>query len=211
MSPSFFLAIYQILILLFSIVIHETSHGLMAYKLGDPTAKESGRLSLNPLRHLDLWGSFLLPLFFYLFTAGRFIFGWAKPVPFNPYNLRNPKKGIGLIGLAGPLSNLLVALFFAGFIQLIAYFKILALYPLANFLDLVIQINLFLAVVNLIPIPPLDGSRILYSLLPQGKEEFYLSLERYGLFLLLLFLFFGFQIVIFIVNFLHRLLLGGIF
>lgn len=207
-SQTFILAIYQIIILVFSIVIHETSHGLMAYKLGDPTAKESGRLSFNPLRHLDPWGSFFLPLFFYFLTAGRFIFGWAKPVPFNPFNLKKPKRDIGLIGLAGPLSNLLIAIFFAGLIQLISYFKILPFYTLAAFFDLIIQINIFLALVNLVPLPPLDGSRILFSLLPASKEHLIINLEKYGLFLLLFFLFFGFQIVVIIADLLHRFLVG---
>jgi len=208
MSDTLFLAVYQILILLFSITIHEVSHGAVAYKLGDSTAKDAGRLTLNPFKHLEWWGSFLLPLFLYFLSAGRFIFGWAKPVPFNPFKLKNPKRDAGLIGIAGPLSNILVALFFAGLIQLIIYFKIIVLFPAAAFFDLIIQINLFLAVLNLVPIPPLDGSRVLFALLPRSQEHVMVTLERYGLFLFLAFLFFGFRFIIPIIDFLHRLLVG---
>src|SRR3990167_5811299 len=108
----FLILIFQLIVLLFSIIIHEVSHGVMANKLGDPTAKNAGRLTLNPLKHLDFFGSFLLP--FLLFMAkSPVLFGWAKPVPFNPANLRNPKRDSGFIGLAGPLSNLSMAIIFS--------------------------------------------------------------------------------------------------
>ena len=104
--------IFQLIILLFSVTIHEVSHGAMAYKLGDPTAKDSGRLSLNPLKHLDPFGSFLLPLFLFLVSKGSFVFGWAKPVPFNPLLLKKPKRDIGLVAFAGPAANLSLAIIF---------------------------------------------------------------------------------------------------
>jgi len=162
----FALLIFQFIILILAITIHEISHGTVAYFLGDPTAKDEGRLTFNPLKHLDLWGSFLLPLILFFLSAGQFIFGWAKPVPFNPFNFKNPKRDTGLIGLAGPLSNFLLALAFGIFIRLIVHFQIAALLNLVPFFDLIVQINLMLGVFNLVPIPPLDGSKILFSLLP---------------------------------------------
>src|SRR4030042_2861264 len=103
-----FVFFIQIMVLLFSVVLHEVSHGLMAEKLGDPTARIYGRLTLNPIKHLDLWGSFLVPLFLFVLSGGRFLFGWAKPVPYNPYNLKNQRWGPALVGAAGPLANLSV-------------------------------------------------------------------------------------------------------
>lgn len=196
-------AILLIIALIFSIVIHELSHGLAADQLGDPTARYAGRLTLNPLSHLDPIGSFLVPLL--TFFGGGFIFGWAKPVPYNPLNLKNPRRDSVLVALAGPASNIILA------IVLIIFYKFFALLlPLASqtFFLSVIRLNLGLAIFNLIPIPPLDGSRIFLSLLPFQVQA---ALEIYGIFLLLIFIMFFSGIVITIVNTLMKLLLqfGG--
>lgn len=184
-------------------IVHEVAHGLAALSLGDTTAKDAGRLTLNPLKHLDFFGSFLLPFSLYFLSAGTFVFGWAKPVPFNPLNLKNPKKGAGLIALAGPLSNFVLALVAALILRLGNVFN---LGLRADFLELALVVNLSLMVVNLFPIPPLDGSKILFALLPQKWEHFYQELERFSLFLILIFLFVGFRIVGFLVSLLIRLL-----
>ena len=197
--------IFQIAVLLFSVVIHEVSHGAVAYALGDPTAKNEGRLTLNPISHLDFFGSIFLPIIMYM-TAG-FIFGWAKPVPYNPYNLKNQKYGPALVGIAGPLSNLIVAIAFG---LLIRFSYALSL-PQA-FLEIAFFIaflNLILAVFNLVPIPPLDGSKILFALLPARSIEFQAALERYGIFILLIFIFFLSGIIMPIVTFLLRLITGS--
>lgn len=175
-----------IVILIFSVVVHEVSHGLVAYWLGDPTAKYAGRLTLNPVKHLDLWGSLIIPLSMY-FTIG-FVFGWAKPVPYNPYNLRDQKYGPALVGLAGPLSNVILALL-AG-----AVFKTLMILGAPenliayNILALIMFINILLLVFNLLPIPPLDGSKLLFSILPIS-EHTKIMLEKYGFIFLLVFIF----------------------
>ena len=205
----FALLIYQFIILILAIMIHEISHGTVAYLLGDSTAKDEGRLTFNPLKHLDLWGSFLLPLTLFFLSAGRFIFGWAKPVPFNPFNLKNPKRDTGLIGLAGPLSNFLLALVFGVLIRLIVHFQMTALLNLVPFFDLIVLINLMLGVFNLVPIPPLDGSKILFSLLPRSAERFALFLEQYGIIFLFAFIFFGFQYLIPIISWLRLWIIGG--
>ena len=157
--------VFFIAILIVSVVIHEISHGYVANMLGDPTAKLAGRLTLNPISHLDPVGSFIVPVLMF-FTTG-FMFGWAKPVPYNPYNLRNQRWGTALVGAAGALANLLLALVFGVLIRL---------GPLLGLPDAFLQIsvlivilNLLLAVFNLIPVPPLDGSKVLFSLLPQRR------------------------------------------
>ena len=169
--------LFTIIILIMSVVLHEVSHGYAAYKMGDPTAKLAGRLSLNPLAHLDFMGSFLVPLLAYL-SAG-FMFGWAKPVPYNPYNLRNQKYGDALVAVAGPISNLAIALIFG------IIFRYSALWGLTNEIFLsacqtIILLNLVLAIFNLVPIPPLDGSKILFAFLPYRYIEFRRTLERYS-------------------------------
>lgn len=201
--------LYELIILMFAIIIHEVSHGTMANFLGDTTAKDAGRLTLNPVKHFELWGSFVLPLLLFFASAGRLVFGWAKPVPFNPLNLKKPKRDTGLIGLAGPASNFLVALVFGIFIRLIVHFQAISLAPVIPFFDLIVQINLMLGVFNLVPIPPLDGSKILFSLLPRSAERFILFLEQYGMIFLFAFIFFGFQYLTPIISWLRLWVIGG--
>lgn len=198
--------IFQIVILLFSVVIHEVFHGAVAYALGDPTAKNEGRLTLNPISHLDFFGSIVLPII--MFISAGFIFGWAKPVPYNPYNLKNQKWGPALVGIAGPLSNFLIAIVFGLLIRFSGILNLPAAFLQIAFF--IAFLNLILAVFNLVPIPPLDGSRVLFALLPVHSLEFQEALERYGIFLLLIFIFFLSRFIVPIVTFLLRLLTGGV-
>ena len=217
--------IFSIAILILSVVVHEVSHGYIAYLLGDPTAKRAGRLSMNPLKHLDLTGSFIVPLMLVLLKSS-FVFGWAKPVPYNPYNLKNQKWGPGLVAISGPLSNFLIA----GVFGLVALF--LPLDPTAKteiglaavngaaifgagyapalfyFSSMVVWINVFLGIFNLIPIPPLDGSKVLFSFLPYRWNNAQIFLEKYGFFILLFFLFSFSSVLLPVVFFLFRLFLG---
>lgn len=196
--------IFQIAILIFSVVIHEFSHGYSAYLLGDNTAKYQGRLTLNPIHHLEWFGSFILPVMSYL--LGGFIIGWAKPVPFNPYNLSNQRWGEAIVAFAGPLSNIFIAVFFG----LLIRFDILSMLG-PSFLyigSMIVFINLILATFNLIPIPPLDGSKILFSILPNGMEEVRDFMERNGLFILMFFIFFLWEFVLPLVYLEFSLLTG---
>lgn len=197
--------IFAIAVLIMSIVIHEVSHGYTAYALGDSTAKDAGRLSLNPFRHLDLFGSFIVPAITYL--IGGFIFGWAKPVPYNPYNLRNQKGGPALVGAAGPLSNFLVAVVFG---LLIRYGSTFAFLPASFFqiATLIVFINLILGIFNLVPIPPLDGSKVLFSFFPYSWRNIETFLEQFGFIILLIFIFFFFQLLLPIVTGLFKLITG---
>jgi len=176
-------SLFFIIILLFSVIIHEVAHGTIANYLGDPTAKDNGRLTLNPINHLDPIGSVFLPLFLVIVQSPIFI-GWAKPVPVNPYNLKNPKKDMAKISVAGPTVNFAVALFFS----LIIHFFSIPENLLAIF-SIIIFINILLAVFNLMPIPPLDGSKILFSFLPSKFEYVQIWMEQFSLFLFLGFVF----------------------
>ena len=181
--------IFQILILIFSVIIHEISHGFTALCFGDKTAQYEGRLTLNPMKHLDWLGSVILPLFLYLTHAG-FMIGWAKPVPYNPYNLRNRSVAEPLIAIAGPVSNLFVATIF-GFIIRGMISSGYSSSPLIIIFSFVVLINVSLAVFNLIPIPPLDGSKILFALLPtNAKHTFHHISEKYGFIIILAVVFF---------------------
>lgn len=188
--------IFQLVVLLMSVVIHEFSHGWVAYKLGDPTAKYYGRLTLNPLKHLDLVGSFIVPLIMFFFVrlfGGGVIFGWAKPVPFNPYNLRDQRYGAAKVAAAGPGANLLIALIFGLFLRFgslsLAEFNSQML-NLIHIFGFIVFVNVLLAIFNLIPVPPLDGSKLLFAFLPYKYENIKIGLERYGFLILLLFVFF---------------------
>jgi Zn-dependent protease len=199
--------IFYLIVLMFSVIIHEISHGYVAERLGDPTARLAGRLTLNPLRHLDFFGSFLLPILFYLVSGGAFVFGWAKPVPYNPYNLQNPKTAAGKIAVAGPISNLVIAIIFGLILRGTGN---LAASSLGLFFSLIIYTNVLLAVFNLIPLPPLDGSKVLFALLPAGETWYRIAnfLEQAGVMLLLIFIFFGFQLIVPIINFLFFIISG---
>jgi Zn-dependent protease len=194
MSDQLLWQVYQVIVLIFLIIIHEVSHGLMAYRLGDNTAKEMGRLTLNPIKHLEFFGSFLVPLLF-IATGSSFILGWAKPVPFNPYNLKDPKRDGALIALAGPVSNFLIAIIFGLVVRFMAVFMSAASSPILiniyGLLNMVIFVSVLLAFFNLIPIPPFDGSRIVLAFLSGEAERFWLQLERYGTLLIILLLFGG--------------------
>ncbi len=196
------LIIFSLLVLLFSLVLHEVSHGWVALSLGDSTAKEAGRLTLNPIKHLDLFGSILFPFFLY-WMGSPVLFGWAKPVPVNPYNLRDRKWGIVKVSLAGPAANFLVAIFFSLLIRVVPL-------PvnLLPFLAEIVGINLLWGFFNLVPIPPLDGGQILFSLLPDRFSELKIRLYRYGPVILLLFIVFGFGILNRLVSLIFNLLIG---
>ena len=194
--------IFLIIILILSVIIHEISHGYAALALGDPTAKLSGRLTLNPIPHLDLWGSIIIPGLLAL-TGTGVILGWAKPVPYNPYNLSNQRWGEALVAGAGPLSNIVIALIFGVLLR----FAVLpgSVTGLASY---IVLINIVLAIFNLIPIPPLDGSKILFSILPYRFQYIRQSLEQYGLILVLVFVFFVWQFLSPLVFGLFHLLTG---
>lgn len=178
------------LILIVAISIHEFAHAYMADHLGDPTPRLAGRLTLNPRAHIDPIGTVLLPLLTLMSGTGIF-FGWAKPTPFDPFNLRNPKRDSALIAFAGPISNILLAIILSIFRNFI--FTGLLGYSLIGLLEMAIQINVVLAVFNLIPVHPLDGFKVIAGLLPKKYYEDWLSLERYGMIflILLIFPFFG--------------------
>ena len=182
--------IFSIIILIFSVVAHEVSHGYAAYAQGDNTAKYAGRLTLNPLKHLEWFGSFLLPIMSYF--LGGFLIGWAKPVPYNPYNLRNQRWGEALVAIAGPATNVIIAIFF-GIILRVGTASGMLSDALSYILSTIVLINLVLATFNLVPIPPLDGSKILFSLFPNGLYQVRRTLEQYGFIILLFFIFFLWQ------------------
>ncbi len=174
-----------------SVVVHEVSHGFSAYLLGDPTASLEGRLTLNPLKHLDPIGSVVVPI---LTLSLGFVFGWAKPVPFNPYNLKNRRTGELIIALAGPLSNIILAILFTIILRIMSEFSLLN----AGFVYisvLIIFVNITLAIFNLIPVPPLDGSKILFSLLPPHLHAIRDNMERYALPLAIFVLFVVWKVV----------------
>lgn len=183
--------IFKIVIVIYAIVIHEVAHGYAALAQGDRTAQYAGRLTLNPIKHIDMMGTIILPIAIIILSAGTFVFGWAKPVPYNPYNLKNQRWGDAIVALAGPIANVIIAAVFVGLIHAGAAFGFLnqSLFDISVF---IILMNLILAIFNMIPVPPLDGSKVLFSVLPYHMQHIKHSLERYGFFILLfLLIFFG--------------------
>jgi Zn-dependent protease len=179
-------AIFYIAILIMSVVIHEVSHGFMAEYFGDKTARYAGRLTLNPLVHLDLFGSVLLPALLILSHLPPF--GWAKPVPYNPNNLSNRKWGTVAVAGAGVLSNFCIAVLFGAVIRFSSGYTLPANFYFIT--SIIVIVNLALGIFNLVPIPPLDGSKILFSLSPYSFRGVIAFLERYSLILLLVFIIF---------------------
>lgn len=178
--------IFYVMVLIMSVVVHEFAHGYVAYLLGDNTARAQGRLTLNPIKHLDPFGSVILPLLLVLSNTG-FIIGWARPVPFSPDNFKNVKKGTFLVAIAGIVANLAIALIFSLIIRFMPidlgeqFYKIAAT---------IVIMNLVLALFNLIPIPPLDGSKLLFSVLPHRLRYIENFLNQYAIFFLIFFIFF---------------------
>lgn len=183
--------VFQLIILLFSVIIHEVFHGLAALYFGDDTAEKMGRLTLNPIKHLDPIGSVLLPLILVIMNSG-FVFGWAKPVPYNPLKLKNPRRDTALLALSGPLANFSLALFFGLITRVIMITS--SFISLLPYLMFIVWINLILGIFNLMPIPPLDGSKILFYLFPSRELEMILS--QYGIILLLFFIMFAGSIIL---------------
>ncbi len=227
---------FYLLTLVYSVIVHEVSHGVVALWLGDLTAKYADRLNLNPMKHIDPFGSVLLPLLLVVTTG--FAFGWAKPVPYNPYNLRDQKWGPVLVALAGPASNIILALFAAIFAKLLPLSLLAKTDILERFIGviggsgeflerfgllaealsgslagvvfglllLIIFWNVVLACFNLLPVPPLDGSKLLYALVPIRERTMFL-LEQYGLFLLIFVIFFFSVPISLFINFVLSLFL----
>lgn len=198
----FFSLLFLYIIIIFSSIIHEYAHGWMAYQLGDPTAKMEGRLTLNPLAHIDPFGTVALPLIL-LLTSGVFI-GYAKPVPFNPMNLRDPKRDTALVGAAGPSSNLFMALALGLIVRFFG--KMGFMVALSPFLKFVVVINIWLALFNLIPLPPLDGSRILLGITPDSFGRWLFALERIGFASILIALMIAMVVLPSAVEFIFRLI-----
>lgn len=199
-------AIFYILILILSIVVHEVAHGFAAYREGDQTAYIAGRLTLNPIKHIDIFGSVIVPLLLVL-THAPFLFGWAKPVPYNPQNFKNRRRGTILVAAAGVLTNILIAIFFGFLVRLFIYYG-MAGEAFLGILSAIITVNLLLAVFNLMPIPPLDGSRILFALLPPRFYRYEPLLERYSLVFVILFVLYGWHFIVPIITTLFTLLTG---
>lgn len=176
--------------LLFAIIFHEIAHGWVANRLGDPTAKQMGRLTINPIVHIDIFGTIIMPIILLIFSHGNFSFGYAKPVPVNPFNLRNPKRDMAIVSFAGPATNIILAAISILLVIIIAALQLSTLLPqflaskllipVSQMLSFSATINIFLAAFNLIPIPPLDGGRVLIGLLPDRYAYSFSKIEPYG-------------------------------
>jgi Zn-dependent protease len=187
--------------ILIAITFHEVAHGFVAYKCGDSTAKMMGRLTLNPIAHIDPVGTIIVPLMLFIFSKGTFIFGTAKPVPVNFYNLRHPRRDSALVSAAGPATNVIIA--FLSILLLVLIYKISIIFtssafigqkiivPLNKMLQYSVSFNIFIAAFNLLPVPPLDGGRIVTSLLPSKHSYQFSKIEPYGILIVLVLWFTG--------------------
>jgi Zn-dependent protease len=197
-------AILSLIVLFFSIMLHEIAHGSAALQLGDPTAKHAGRLTLNPVKHIDPFGTIILPVLLLFLTAGHGpIIGWAKPVPINPFNFKDQRWGTLKVSLAGPATNFMVAILFGLAIRFISLPD-----PVALLFGIIVIYNFAWGIFNLIPIPPLDGSHILFSLLPSKFDKFRVFLQQYSLFILILFIFVGLNLIFYGARLLFYLIAG---
>ena len=179
--------VFILLVLFLSIIIHEISHGYVALLLGDNTAKNEGRLTLNPLKHIDFFGTIILPFLLLFATRGAGpVFGWAKPVPINPYNFRDKRWGQLKVAVAGPAVNFLIAIFFGLLIRFVNMPN-----TFSELITVIVFYNFLWGLFNLLPIPPLDGSHILFSFLPRSLDNLRSFLSQYGLVILVFLIFFG--------------------
>ncbi len=194
--------LFFFIIIIPSAILHEYAHGWAADRMGDPTARHAGRLTLDPRAHIDMWGTILMPILLLLISGGSFMFAYAKPVPYNPYNLKDKRWGPALVGAAGPAANLAVAIVFGMMVRFL---------PMSNFvslLGLIVYANILLMVFNLVPIPPLDGSKVLFAILPDSMANFKMNLERYGYFILIIFIFYFFRILVPIIEWFFEAITG---
>lgn len=184
------LALLDFALIVPAIILHEVAHGYVAYLLGDPTAKDRGRLTLNPIAHMDIWGTVVMPVLLLLASGGKFAFGYAKPVPINPYRMTKttPETGMLLTGAAGPVTNIVLALVVAGLYHVMLLVGGIPDIVMSS-LSFFVLINLVLAFFNLIPIPPLDGSRVVQRFLSGRAREMYASIEPYGFMIVILVVF----------------------
>jgi len=193
-------SIIFVVVLIVSIILHEIAHGYAADRLGDPTARLAGRLSLNPLVHIDWIGSVILP-FFLVISGAPFILGWAKPVPFNPYNMKNPKTGAMIVAIMGPITNIVLAL-----IASIALHANIFGQGGTYLLTVMIITNIALAVFNLLPIPPLDGHHLLFGIIPEQFNHIKIFLQKYSFIILIVFVIYGWRFISPIIMYLANLL-----
>ncbi|MBP9821782.1 MAG: site-2 protease family protein [Candidatus Pacebacteria bacterium] len=200
--------LFSIIVLIFSVILHEVAHGVVAVRLGDPTPRLQGRITLNPIPHIDLFGSIILPLLLVI-TGSGIVLGWAKPVQYNERNLTDKKYGALKVAMAGPLTNIVIALLF-GLLSYLALVLGLFTSAFMTIASIVILVNLSLACFNLIPIPPLDGHYLLFAFLPASWHRFRETLRRQSFILMILMVFFLWQLFTPLIFFLYRLLMSGI-
>lgn len=199
--------LFSLAVLILSIIVHEISHGYAALFLGDPTAKYANRLTLNPLPHIDIIGSVIVPIFTIIIPGGL-VFGWAKPVPINPYNLKWGKWGEAVVAFAGPASNLILSFVASIFIRLGVSGRINMDVNTINFLSLIVLLNIVLALFNLMPVPPLDGSKVAKVFVPRKFYGLHAFLERGSFIMVLLFLFVIWRFIEPIIPWMFRLMTG---